>query len=391
MTKYEMLAGDNYQVYLSEPLTEMDRKNLTALYLPMIGMESFCVYCFLAGEAENEKTRVERILVILNMNIYDLDRCIVTLETFGLLKRYYNALENNCKFFLNAPLSASRFLSDAFFGRKYMETVGEEQFRLYVARNTRDHPLNDNDIEVETSVDLRKLKNWAQGDEAVYQDIRKSLAATDTAAFDTQSLLAGMSDFMFPAVLRTVDNMDTIASMALTYHVDEENMRRLLLKSIDARKKEIDWQGLKNRCLEYAENATADQPASYTDDPITFLSRLQNNLPVVASEKKLIDYLRDTLKLSDEVINAVIEYTLANNNKRLSRRYVEKLAVTLARKGIENYALAKEELNSVRTGDRSSQGKYQFTASEVEELSTDEISNLRTLMFKEGNDEKNGN
>ncbi len=369
----------------------MDRKNLTSLYLPMIGTEAFCVYCFLAGEADNEKTRVERILVILNMNIYDLDKSIVTLETFGLLKRYYNALENNCKFLLNAPLPASRFLSDAFFGRKYMETVGEEQFRLYVDRHARRNPLTENDIEVESTVDLRKLRNWAQGDEAVYQALKKNLDDDDLAAFDTQRLLAGMSEFMFPSVLRTADNMDTIASMALTYHVDEENMRRLLLKSIDARRKEIDWQSLKNRCLEFADSVIEERPASYTDDPITFLSRLQNNLPVVASEKRLIDYLRDTLKLSDEVINAVIEYTLANNNKRLSRRYVEKLGVTLARKGIDSYSTAREELNSVKAADKSGQGKYQFTPSEVEELSTDEISNLRTLMFKEGNDEKNGN
>nr|WP_243734764.1 DnaD domain protein [Erysipelothrix anatis] len=84
---------------------------------------------------------------------------------------------------------------------------------------------------------------------------------------------------------------------------------------------------------------------AYELDPISFIAYKQENDYVVDADKNLIKSLQSNFKFNDEVVNILIEYILDNNNKNLNKNYVEKIAATWKRKGIETAKQAQDEVS----------------------------------------------
>ena len=71
----------------------------------------------------------------------------------------------------------------------------------------------------------------------------------------------------------------------------------------------------------------------------------QNGIPVVKSDQALIERLCTQFQLPVEVVNTLIEYTLRQTHQQFSRNYVEKVAASWVRLGVDSRTKALEIIN----------------------------------------------
>ena len=83
--------------------------------------------------------------------------------------------------------------------------------------------------------------------------------------------------------------------------------------------------------------------------PVKFLQNKQNGIPVVKSDQALIERLCTQFQLSVEVVNTLIEYTLQQTHQQFSRNYVEKVAASWVRLGVDSRKKALEIINQAPT------------------------------------------
>ena len=87
----------------------------------------------------------------------------------------------------------------------------------------------------------------------------------------------------------------------------------------------------------------------YQMPPVKFLQNKQNGIPVVKSDQALIERLCTQFQLSVEVVNTLIEYTLQQTHQQFSRNYVEKVAASWVRLGVDSRKKALEIINQAPT------------------------------------------
>ena len=83
----------------------------------------------------------------------------------------------------------------------------------------------------------------------------------------------------------------------------------------------------------------------YQMPPVKFLQNKQNGIPVVKSDQALIERLCTQFQLPVEVVNTLIEYTLQQTHQQFSRNYVEKVAASWVRLGVDSRKKALEIIN----------------------------------------------
>ena len=83
----------------------------------------------------------------------------------------------------------------------------------------------------------------------------------------------------------------------------------------------------------------------YKMSPVKFLQNKQNGIPVVKSDQALIERLCKEFQFPIEVVNTLIEYTLQQTNQQFSRNYVEKVAASWVRLGVDSRKKALDIIN----------------------------------------------
>ncbi len=80
----------------------------------------------------------------------------------------------------------------------------------------------------------------------------------------------------------------------------------------------------------------------YDINPVRFLQKKQNGVMPSNADARLLENLSQQFKLKDEVINIMIEHILNQNDNRLDKNYVEKIAGTWVRNEIDSAEKAFE-------------------------------------------------
>ena len=87
--------------------------------------------------------------------------------------------------------------------------------------------------------------------------------------------------------------------------------------------------------------------------PVKFLQNKQNGIPVVKSDQILIERLCKEFQFPIEVVNTLIEYTLQQTNQQFSRNYVEKVAASWVRLGVDSRKRALSIINQSPAGNKN--------------------------------------
>lgn len=325
------------EVRCIEHLSSEQRQSLNLLYGPLIGKNSICLYEFL-GSIQNS-VELEDVYLLLNINASQFDIARNHLEQYHLIETYVH--EADMLILLYAPLLPDSFLCHETYSRLYLASVGAKCFDKVKAMLYKDKMVSSSYTKVESPLDVSILDAWNESKEIAYEKVKPTIK--QKYDFDFATLFKGM-DRIFPVRLRTTENLDRIAEMAKIYGIDAKDMRKYVQRSTNPSTHVFDLEKLKDMVMRNRKVMEVSKDP-YKMSPVKFLQNKQNGIPVVKSDQALIERLCKEFQFPIEVVNTLIEYTLRQTNQQFSRNYVEKVAASWVRLGVDSRQKALEIIN----------------------------------------------
>lgn len=325
------------EVRCIEHLSSEQRQSLNLLYGPLMGKNSICLYEFL-GSIQN-LVELEDVYLLLNMNASQFDIARNRLEQYHLIETYVH--EGDMLILLYAPLLPDSFLCHETYSRLYLASVGAKCFDKVKAMLYKDKTVSSSYTKVESLLDVSILDSWNESKEIAFEKVKPTIK--QKYDFDFATLFKGM-DRIFPVRLRTSENLDRIAEMAKIYGIDAKDMRKYVQRSTNPSTHVFDLEKLKDMVMRNRKVMEVSKDP-YKMSPVKFLQNKQNGIPVVKSDQALIERLCKEFQFPIEVVNTLIEYTLQQTNQQFSRNYVEKVAASWVRLGVDSRKKALDIIN----------------------------------------------
>ena len=325
------------EVRCIEHLSSEQRQSLNLLYGPLMGKNSICLYELL-GSIQN-LVELEDVYLLLNMNASQFDIARNRLEQYHLIETYVH--EGDMLILLYAPLLPDSFLCHETYSRLYLASVGAKCFDKVKAMLYKDKTVSSSYTKVESPLDVSILDSWNESKEIAFEKVKPTIK--QKYDFDFATLFKGM-DRIFPVRLRTSENLDRIAEMAKIYGIDAKDMRKYVQRSTNPSTHVFDLEKLKDMVMRNRKVIEVSKDP-YKMSPVKFLQNKQNGIPVVKSDQALIERLCKEFQFPIEVVNTLIEYTLQQTNQQFSRNYVEKVAASLVRLGVDSRKKALDIIN----------------------------------------------
>ena len=325
------------EVRCIEHLSSEQRQSLNLLYGPLMGKNSICLYEFL-GSIQN-LVELEDVYLLLNMNASQFDIARNLLEQYHLIETYVH--EGDMLILLYAPLLPDSFLCHETYSRLYLASVGAKCFDKVKAMLYKDKTVSSSYTKVESPLDVSILDSWNESKEIAFEKVKPTIK--QKYDFDFATLFKGM-DRIFPVRLRTSENLDRIAEMAKIYGIDAKDMRKYVQRSTNPSTHVFDLEKLKDMVMRNRKVMEVSKDP-YKMSPVKFLQNKQNGIPVVKSDQALIERLCKEFQFPIEVVNTLIEYTLQQTNQQFSRNYVEKVAASWVRLGVDSRKKALDIIN----------------------------------------------
>ena len=325
------------EVRCIEHLSSEQRQSLNLLYGPLMGKNSICLYEFL-GSIQN-LVELEDVYLLLNMNASQFDIARNRLEQYHLIETYVH--EGDMLILLYAPLLPDSFLCHETYSRLYLASVGAKCFDKVKAMLYKDKTVSSSYTKVESPLDVSILDSWNESKEIAFEKVKPTIK--QKYDFDFATLFKGM-DRIFPVRLRTSENLDRIAEMAKIYGIDAKDMRKYVQRSTNPSTHVFDLEKLKDMVMRNRKVMEVSKDP-YKMSPVKFLQNKQNGIPVVKSDQALIERLCKEFQFPIEVVNTLIEYTLQQTNQQFSRNYVEKVAASRDRLGVDSRKKALDIIN----------------------------------------------
>lgn len=325
------------EVRCIEHLSSEQRQSLNLLYGPLMGKNSICLYEFL-GSIQN-LVELEDVYLLLNMNASQFDIARNRLEQYHLIETYVH--EGDMLILLYAPLLPDSFLCHETYSRLYLASVGAKCFDKVKAMLYKEKTVSSSYTKVESPLDVSILDSWNESKEIAFEKVKPTIK--QKYDFDFATLFKGM-DRIFPVRLRTSENLDRIAEMAKIYGIDAKDMRKYVQRSTNPSTHVFDLEKLKDMVMRNRKVMEVSKDP-YKMSPVRFLQNKQNGIPVVKSDQALIERLCKEFQFPIEVVNTLIEYTLRQTNQQFSRNYVEKVAASWVRLGVDSRKKALEIIN----------------------------------------------
>ncbi len=416
---------DYLEVKLNSLIADYDKDTLVNLYQPIIGFEAFAVYLTLWGEANNQKIssmishgQLFNQMKITTKKFVDSRR---TLEAAGLVKTYITDAGNSniYRYELFAPKAPWDFFGNALLYGMLIKAIGEADALRIKAIYKID--LNEEKGK-EISSSFMEVFHPDFNDPAFVKalsntgDVMGRRVGKITSDFSYEKFFDSLSkisqikpeafskkDMKEIERLATLNgiNEETAANDVCAiydseagkgHHVDFEKLGKLFQDETNynylASKKKAGSGNTISSSSELAGKINIIETVS----PKDFLSILQNGCKPATADLKIINDLSINYRLSNAVINVLIEYVLLKNNNVLSRAYAEKVAASLARECVETAVDAMNFLNKINKKTRSINiNQEQTLQKEVTENKKEEKDELDWDKLLSELDEVNGN
>ena len=321
-------------------LSEQDHQALSLLYAPLIRHEALNLYeTMLALSKSAHPVKDHEPFVLLGYSVERMEQLRQILERFLLLRTFMDPHDASYVYQLCPPMEGALFLRHEVLGRLYLNQLGTkayERARMYFAA---DAPKNERLIEVSAVMDASTAFSQ-EGDEAFVQ--LRPPEPQQPLPFRFDVFLQGL-ERRFPVQLQTPQNMRLIAELALAHGLSEVQMRRLVNQCINPRTGAFNIELLRKK----ARGAHAVKPekgrSPYDMPPVLFFQQKQHGVEVSRADRQLIESLMTRYHLPREVVNVLIESVLEKTNQSFARAYVEKVAGSWVRLGIDTLEKAQAQ------------------------------------------------
>lgn len=326
---------EQYVVDLNFRLSEDQIDALANLYQPVFSLPALQLYMTLYGFGlQNRKVTRREILMHMHIDFETLEAYRRELERFSLVRTFVGDNELICV--LQKPHRPLAFLNHPSYGRLFAIVLGNDYF---IETKARYAPLIDSDTEnrpeISVPFDLNRLASWSHENEESFN--RMDAKPVRRNQFDGVVFFKQISPSLFPVSMRTSDIIQLVEELGSMYNMSFADMKAHLLASANTRKKEFDKSKfILNIEKQYRRTSIESVENQYELDSLSFLAYKQNNDYVVTADKNLIKSLSQNFKFSHQIINVLIEHVLETNDQNLNRSYVEKIASTWQRQGVDS-------------------------------------------------------
>lgn len=337
-----LLGRFEYSVENNVELSVSDVEVLTLLYQPLIGADAIALYLSLRFMTIH--TSYTELCKYMNIEIESLERAFVNLEKYRLLSTYKHKSEDSYIHVILNPLCANDLLSHYVYGLELRKIMGNHQYNVLVIHYKKESFDKTNYKEISE----RKVFNQHLYDE---EDLEAVLTSNNddvvvNSKFNFDLFLKDASELKFPSILRTADNLNYIAELALFYGIHEERMATLVYRSIDYANMNLVRDRLVDRVRR--EIVDVDLNINKYDLPNdVFLKSLQNGAAVSDYNKRLLEDLSFKMKLNRQVINFLIEHIMQTQGNKLVKNYVLQVAGTWKAYNIESIEQAQQLIDQI--------------------------------------------
>ena len=353
--EYSFKAKDNYSVYASSILSTQDRKIMSVLYLPIIGMDATILYFVLWSDLEGDSVMSKilrpfsRLSNLLDISISKLNKACDHLEAVGLIQRYVK--DNHFILVLKSPKSANAFFNHDIFRAMLKEKVGEEEYgrsKMYFAYKPS-IPAG----YINASKTFSDVYEYPNATKPEQNDLVERSEGKPELNYNFEQLYSGLgnvSKFAFTDKIK-----EAIGNIMYVYNISIVDMRSIILKAYNFKNMSIDVDKIrffastyypnnkplikekKNKDVKYSGAKDIDEFINLCESctPFEYLSKRDGNSPVGPDLQLLIE-LRNQFNLPSSVLNVIIEFALQKNDNILPKQYVLKLASSLQRSKINN-------------------------------------------------------
>lgn len=360
----ERLEKTHYLLKKKGLLSSDSLSFMMELYLPIIGKNATFFYLFLM----NELLLGESIYTISDLEIKSrLTRqefllAKKSLESIGLLSTYEKSNNPTILLVLSDPETPKNFFNNVALKGLFINATSEKEFEEVLNKYSlninldgyQDVSASFNDsFKIEFSMEEINLKNDVElvgRNKGNFKDNFSTIKLNNYLKKNSQLKATSFSD----------EELEDIIRISTLYGISEEVCGELVLKSSDITKKigsKLDLTALRNNAQIYVKtfnvdaiktfrskseiiNSTSDvaQRIKYYENtsPRNFIKSKQNNIEIVNSDKKIIDYLAFEMHFTDGMINALLDYVMKMKNGDLNKNYILKIASNLVRGGAKD-------------------------------------------------------
>ena len=392
--------ADMFDVKISSLLADYDRETITNLYQPIIGYTALAVYFTFWSEGKNQKiislSSHEQILLRMRIATGEFIEARKVLEAVGLLKtRLEKVREFSIYHYeLFAPKTPIKFFNDTLLYGLLIQNIGENEAsrikRIYQTSQNEsqgeDISSSFNDIFHPNFEDAAFLQATNKVSDTIGR--RKSKIDTEFSYekfFDTLSTISQLTDKSFTKnEIKEIERLATLYGMSAEITAEKVVNAFSLEKSRGSRvdfvqlnedmKNEINFgsrtrkrRNSKKNLVVGEEGLAAKVKYFESANPKDVLSVLQNGTKPAAADLNIVRILANDYKLTNAVINVIIDFVLQMNNNVLSRYSVEKIASSISREDIVTAVDAMEYLNNNYTGKKEKSAKIKTESKKKEE------------------------
>ena len=396
-----------FDIKISSLLADYDRETITNLYQPIIGFTALAVYFTFWSEGKNQKiisfSSHEQILLRMKIATGEFIEARKVLEAVGLLKtRLEKVREFSIYHYeLFAPKAPDKFFNDTLLYGLLIQNVGENEAnrlkRIYETNNNliqgEDISSSFNDVFHPDFEDAAFLSASNKVDNTIGR--KKSKIDTEFSYelfFSTLSEISQLGDKSFTKnELKEIERLSTLygVSVEITaekvancYALEKAKGSRVDFKQLNEDlKNEINFGARSSskrrnkKNIAVGEDGLAAKIKYFeTANPKDVLSVLQNGTKPAAADLNIVKSLATDYKLSNAVINVIIDFVLQMNNNVLSKYSVEKIASSISREDISTAVDAMDYLNKYYTGSANKKNNKVKTQSQKQEVKKEKVN-----------------
>lgn len=365
-----ILPADTYTVINKSILTDNDRKILTMLYQPIIGSFSTNLFFTLwmdldKNEFMSNEENHHHLMTSTSLSLNEIVCAREKLEAVGLLKTYYkeNIDSNNYIYELFSPISPNEFFSHPVLNIVLYNSVGKKEYERII-NYFKVPKINVNDYE-----DITKSFSevFESSPSTVFENnlqnikMNKKLGIFIEDRIDYDLLMSSIPKETINEKTFNKDNKKLINNLAYIYNLDNDEIKNIILSSLNERLM-IDKNELRKNARNYYQYQNngklpsliyQNQPEYLrspigkdtkrakmiytfeTTSPYNFLKSKNNGAKPTERDLKLIEELMVDIGLRPAVVNVLISYVMMVNNKKLTKNFVLTIASQWKRLNIE--------------------------------------------------------
>ena len=365
MKTITLLPADTYTVVNKSLLNNDDRKNLIALYEPIIGPIAVALYLTLWNDLDkieltSDDLNHHHLMTIMKIDLNSLKIARETLEAVGLIRTFYKEDNvNSYVYELYSPLTPKEFLNHPIFNVVLYNNIGKHEYSkikcLYQA------------VEFDTSdyIDISKNINETFQSSNIVPEFdvrdRETMPINAMNIIDFDLLISSIPNNILNEKSLNKKVRELINNLAFVYNLDTLKMAEIIRSTINEKGYIITEELRKSVRNYYTYNNSGKLPTliyrtqpEYLKTPMgdsskrarivyvfenttpyDFLKNKYKGVKPTNRDLKLLEYLTCDLELKPAVVNVLVDYVLRKNDNKLNQAFVETIAGQWKRNGVE--------------------------------------------------------